>query len=98
LGKGKPDAPSVLWKSGGYGGTRTVTTDSGVLKRAKLPLGLPLKSNSHTDPDELIAAAHASSFSLALSNELELRASAAGAIVTAAIDLTGFKAEPAGKQ
>jgi osmotically inducible protein OsmC len=62
---------SVLWKGGGNGGTRTVTTDSGVLKQAKFSLGLPLKNNSHTDPAELIAAAHASSFSLALSNELD---------------------------
>lgn len=75
---------SVLWKGGGNGGNRTVTTDSGVLKCAKFSLGLPLKKNSHTDPAELIAAAHASSFSLALSNELGLRASAAGEIVTLA--------------
>lgn len=75
---------SVLWKGGGSGGTRTVTTNSGVLKRAKFSLGLPLKHASYTDPAELIAAAHASSFSLALSDELGLRASAVGEIVTAA--------------
>jgi osmotically inducible protein OsmC len=75
---------SVLWRGGGKGGTRTVTTDSGVLKRARVSLGLPHKDNSDTDPAELLAAAHASSFSLALSNELGLRASAAGKIVTEA--------------
>jgi osmotically inducible protein OsmC len=74
---------SVVWRGGDKGGTRTVTTDSGVLKRAKFVLGLPLKHSSHTNPAELIAAAHASSFSLALSDELGLRASAAGEIVTA---------------
>lgn len=75
---------SVQWKGNANGGIRSVTTDSGVLKRARFSLGLPLKNNSHTDPAELMAAAHASSFSLALSNELGLRASAAGEIVTVA--------------
>ena len=75
---------SVCWKGGAKGGSRTVTTDSGVLRRAKFCLGLPLKNNSHTDPAELIAAAHASSFSLALSNELGLESSAAGEILTTA--------------
>ena len=75
---------SVLWKGSAKGGTRSVTTDSGMLKRAKFSLGLPLKNNSHTDPAELIAAAHASSFSLALSNELGLKASATGEIATTA--------------
>jgi osmotically inducible protein OsmC len=75
---------SVVWKDGDNGGTRTVTTDSGVLKRAKFSPGLPHKDNSRTDPTELLAAAHASSFSLALSNELGLRTSAAGKIVTEA--------------
>jgi lipoyl-dependent peroxiredoxin len=75
---------SVVWKGDAKGGARAVTTDSGVLKRAKFSLGLPHKDNSHTDPAELLAAAHASSFSLSLSNELGLRASAAGKIVTEA--------------
>lgn len=75
---------SVRWKGNGKGGTRKVTTNSGVLKRAKFSLGLPSENNSHTDPAELIAAAHASSFSLALSNELGLRDSASGEILTAA--------------
>lgn len=75
---------SVRWKGGAKGGNRFVTTDSGVLKRARFSLSLPYAGNSHTDPAELIAAAHASSFSLAVSNELGLKASAAGEIITAA--------------
>lgn len=75
---------SVRWKGGAKGGVRTVTTDSGVLRRARFSLGLPLNHNSHTDPIELIAAAHASSFSLALSKELGLKTSAAGEITTSA--------------
>ena len=76
---------SVHWKGGANGGTRSVTTESGVLKRARFSLDAPLKNNdSHTDPAELIAAAHASSFSLALSKELGLKAVVAGEIVTSA--------------
>jgi osmotically inducible protein OsmC len=61
-----------------------VTTESGLLKQARFSLGIPLKDDSHTDPAELIAAAHATSFSLALSNELRLKTFAAGEIVTTA--------------
>jgi osmotically inducible protein OsmC len=76
---------SVRWKSGVSGGTRAVTTESGALKQAKFSLGTsPRNNGSHTDPGELLAAAHASSFSLALSNELGLKAFAAGEIVTSA--------------
>lgn len=74
---------SVRWKGGAKGGTRSITTDSGALKRVKFSFGLPLRDKSHTDPAELIAAAHASSFSLAVSDELGLSASATGEIVTA---------------
>ncbi|MEO8427020.1 MAG: OsmC family peroxiredoxin [Verrucomicrobiota bacterium] len=73
---------SVRWKGGAKGGTRAVTTGSRAVKQAKVSLGLPFKNSSDTDPAELIAAAHASSFSLALSNELGLRASAADEIVS----------------
>ncbi len=75
---------SVSWKGGAKGGVRTVTADSGVLKRAKFSPSLPLRNNSHTDPAELLAATVASSFSLALSDELGSKAFAAGEIVTAA--------------
>lgn len=75
---------SVRWKGGAKGGARLVTTESGVLRQAKFSLGIPLRNGSDTDPTELIAAAHASSFSLALSNELGLSARAAGEILTTA--------------
>jgi osmotically inducible protein OsmC len=71
---------SVRWK----GGSRTVTTGSGVLKKVKFSWGFPLNNGSHTDSAELIAAAHASSFSSALSEELGSKAIGAGEIVTTA--------------
>ena len=73
---------SVRWKGGSNGGTRVMSTESGVLKQARYSSGIPLKGKFTTDPAELIAAAHASSFSLALSNELRLARSAPGNIIT----------------
>ncbi len=75
----------VCWKGGIKGGTQAVTTESGVLRRSRCSLGIPLTSNgTDTDPAELIAAAYASSFSLALSEELGLKTVGAGEMVTVA--------------
>ena len=75
---------SVHWKGGANGGRRAVTTGNGAPVPAKISSGIRSQSNSETDSAELIAAAHADSFSLALSNELQLSAVAAGEIVTTA--------------
>jgi lipoyl-dependent peroxiredoxin len=75
---------TVRWKGGSKGGTQVMSTENGVLKQARHSLGILLKENSATDPAELIAAAHAGSFSLALLKELELAGSAPGNIVTTA--------------
>jgi len=74
----------VQCKVGSKGETRVVSTGSGVLKNARYASGIPLKENFGTDPAELIAAAHAGSFSLALSKELKLRPSASGRLTTTA--------------
>lgn len=75
---------SACWKGGSRGGTRALTTGSGALKQADYSLCFPLREDSGTDPAELIAAAHAASFALALSQELGLAGSASGDIVTTA--------------
>jgi osmotically inducible protein OsmC len=75
---------SVCWKGSPKGGTRSVTTWSGVLKQTKLSLGVPLRKNIETDSTELIAAAHSSSFSSALSKELKLKTAAVGSVLTTA--------------
>jgi osmotically inducible protein OsmC len=72
---------SVRWKGGPRGGIRAVTTKSRSPNLAKIKPGRP-KNESDTYPAELIAAAHASSFSRALSDELALRSSAMGDIST----------------
>jgi osmotically inducible protein OsmC len=75
---------SVRWKGGAVGGRRAFTKSGGLLRRTKCSFGLSPSNGSHTDPVELIAAAHASSYSLALSEELKLKPSAAGEIITTA--------------
>jgi osmotically inducible protein OsmC len=47
-----------------------VTTESGVLNRTQYSSGTPFKNRTGTNPAELIAAAHAGSFAIALANEL----------------------------
>jgi lipoyl-dependent peroxiredoxin len=75
---------AVQWNGGPKRDTRIVSTGSGVLKKARCASVAPLKGNSATDPAELIAAAHAGSFSLALAKELKLAPSASGSILTTA--------------
>ena len=67
----------------GAGGA-SLTVASGVLKQARFSSGSPLKNNSDVDPAELIAAAHAGSYSLALSKELGLAGYLLGSTVTTA--------------
>jgi len=73
---------SVHWKGKAAGSSSTVSTESGVLQQAAVSSGIPLKSHLEANPPELIAAAQASSFSLALSDELEAMGFTEGGIVT----------------
>jgi len=61
-----------------------MTNESTVLKKAAFPLRSLLKKNASKVPAELIAAAHARSFSIALSDELGLKARATGETITTA--------------
>ena len=74
---------SVRW-DGSKNRTRIMSTQSGVLERAGITPGILPGKDSDTDPAELIAAAHAGSFSLALSDELGPAGSISGSIVTTA--------------
>ena len=74
---------SARWESGARGGTQTLSAESGALKQIRYSLGIPFE-NSATDPAELVAAAHAASFALALSHELGLARSVSGNIVVTA--------------
>jgi osmotically inducible protein OsmC len=84
---------SVLWKGGASGGNRSVTTRSGLVKQFKFSPSAALTNDADTDPAEWIAAAHASSYSWALANELGSRAFTAGEIgTTATVTLKHFAA------
>jgi lipoyl-dependent peroxiredoxin len=61
---------SFSWLGTHQHGKGAITTQSAVLKKARCVSGLHLGRGRGTNPPELIAAAHASSFSMALANEL----------------------------
>jgi osmotically inducible protein OsmC len=61
---------SAQWKGTLKDGQGTVSTDSGVLKTVPYNFAQRFESQPGTNPEELIAAAHASCFSMALSAEL----------------------------
>ena len=60
---------SVLWLGTHQGGKGAISTPSAVLKNVAYASGSDLKQRG-TNPPELIAAAHAGSFSMTLANEL----------------------------
>lgn len=61
---------SAQWKGGLKDGKGTVSTDSGALKQLAYSFSTRFENNPGTNPEELIAAAHAGCFSMALSGQL----------------------------
>jgi osmotically inducible protein OsmC len=61
---------SAVWKGGLKDGSGTVSTDSGVLKNNQYSYKTRFEDGIGTNPEELLAAAHAACFSMALSNQL----------------------------
>jgi osmotically inducible protein OsmC len=57
----------AVWRGGLKDGKGTVSTDSGVLKDTPYDFRKRFESEKGTNPEELIAAAHAACFSMALS-------------------------------
>ena len=56
----------AVWHGTGRAGTGTLTTDSGVLAEAPYSFKTRFESEKGTNPEELIAAAHAGCFTMAL--------------------------------
>jgi lipoyl-dependent peroxiredoxin len=75
---------SAVWQGGLKDGKGTVSTDSGVLANAQYSFGTRFENGIGTNPEELIAAAHASCFSMALSKQLEDAGTVAESINTTA--------------
>ena len=61
---------SALWRGSLKDGNGTISTDSGVLSDTQYSFISRFAEGKGTNPEELIAAAHAGCFSMALSNEL----------------------------
>lgn len=61
---------SAVWKGDLKGGQGTVSTESGVLSNTQYSFKTRFEDGKGTNPEELIAAAHAGCFSMALSSEL----------------------------
>jgi osmotically inducible protein OsmC len=62
---------SAVWKGGLKDGTGILSTDSGILSDIPYNFKQRFGDDPGTNPEELIAAAHASCFSMALSADLE---------------------------
>ncbi|MBA3956917.1 MAG: OsmC family protein [Parachlamydiaceae bacterium] len=61
---------SAVWQGGLKDGKGTVSTESGVLKQTQYSFCTRFENGPGTNPEELLAAAHAGCFTMALSNEL----------------------------
>ncbi|PYS93026.1 MAG: OsmC family peroxiredoxin [Acidobacteria bacterium] len=61
---------SAVWQGGLKDGKGTISTDSGVLDNTQYSFSTRFEDGVGTNPEELIAAAHAGCFSMALSGQL----------------------------
>ena len=75
---------SAIWQGTLKEGKGAISTDSGVLKNTQYSFGTRFENGAGTNPEELIAAAHASCFSMALSGQLGTAGMTASSINTTA--------------
>ena len=61
---------SAVWSGGLKEGRGSISTESGVLNDTQYSFGTRFENGKGTNPEELIAAAHASCYSMALSHAL----------------------------
>src|ERR1700685_1488691 len=61
---------SALWQGGLKDGKGSISTESGVLKDTQYSFSTRFENGIGTNPEELIAAAHAGCFSMAFSAQL----------------------------
>ena len=75
---------SALWRGDLKSGRGTISTESSVLKDTQYSFGTRFENGPGTNPEELIGAAHAGCFSMALSAELMKAGFTAESIATTA--------------
>ena len=61
---------SAVWRGGLKDGKGSLSTESGVLRDSQYSFGTRFENGMGTNPEELIAAAHAGCFAMAFSAEL----------------------------
>jgi lipoyl-dependent peroxiredoxin len=61
----------AVWRGTGRAGSGNLSTDSGVLAETPYSFGTRFENEKGTNPEELIAAAHAGCFTMALAFELQ---------------------------
>lgn len=76
---------SAVWNGGLKDGRGSISTHSGVLSDTQYSFGTRFEEGKGTNPEELIAAAHAGCFSMALSAQLETAGKKAERIQTEAV-------------
>ena len=86
---------TAVWSGDLKGGKGRITSQSGLLKEAQYGFTTRFEDGPGTNPEELIAAAHAGCFSMALSGKLGGAGMTAEAITTVAT-VTMEKIDPAG--
>lgn len=74
----------AVWRGTGRAGTGELSSDSGVLAATPYSFRTRFESDQGTNPEELIAAAHAGCFTMALAFQLEQAGSPATELVTEA--------------
>ena len=75
---------SAEWQGSLKEGKGTISSDSGALKKTQYSFGTRFENGAGTNPEELIAAAHAGCFSMALSGQLDNQGMTAQSIATTA--------------
>lgn len=79
---------TAKWQGGIKRGKGILNTESGALKNVSISAGQRFENDPGTNPEELLGAAHAGCFSMALSGELEKRGFIAESIdVTAEVSI-----------
>ncbi|HEY6641445.1 OsmC family protein [Povalibacter sp.] len=75
---------TAVWNGGLKDGKGTISTESGVLENTQYSFSTRFEEGKGTNPEELIAAAHAGCFSMALSAQLGNEGKTAESIETEA--------------
>jgi osmotically inducible protein OsmC len=76
---------SAVWNGGLKDGKGVISTQSGVLDQTQYSFSTRFEEGKGTNPEELIAAAHAGCFSMALSGQLGTAGKTADRIETEAV-------------